>query len=77
MPSDELELSSIINSKDAVSAVTIPTTAKFVDVFKIICPNDKCPMADTDETPYYYDIHHFSPAGSMYFTKVIMPHIIN
>ena len=75
--SDELELSSIINSKNAVSAVVTATTAKFVDVFKIICPNDKCPMADADETPYYYDIHHFSPAGSMHFAKELMPQIIN
>ncbi|KII33679.1 peptidoglycan O-acetyltransferase [Pseudomonas fluorescens] len=75
--SDELELPTITNSTSAVAAVVAATTAKFVDIFKIICPNDKCPMASADETPYYYDIHHFTPAGSKHFAKEILPQIIN
>ncbi|WP_225739901.1 MULTISPECIES: acyltransferase family protein [Pseudomonas] len=77
MSSDELELPAIITSRNAAAAVVATTNAKFVDVFKTICPKDTCAMASADETPYYYDIHHFTPVGSRHFAKELLPQIIN
>ena len=77
MSSDELELATVTDSKNAVAAVVATTSAKFVDVFKTICPHDSCPMAGADEMPYHFDIHHLTPAGSKYYAKELVPLIVD
>lgn len=72
-----LDQATIDNSERAVVEVVLKRAdAKYISVFKAVCPKGLCPMTTADETPLHYDITHLTPAGSRYFAKVLTPLIL-
>lgn len=48
----------------------------YIPVFRVVCPQFKCPLLTPDEVPVHFDIAHLTPSGSRLFAKMLTPMLL-
>jgi peptidoglycan/LPS O-acetylase OafA/YrhL len=64
-----------LKQTDRILETTVKDTALYLSPIRIICPTGACLLSD-GKTPYYFDISHFTDAGSRRATEMILPPIL-
>lgn len=53
------------------------TDVTFISVMDLACHRGRCPLLDEQDRPYYYDIAHLTPEGSVHYAELLTPAILD